>query len=92
MPAEDLLVHRTEIDGVLQVASVVEAGQARLLPVQATGDRISDQEQRRGRSMVGAAAGVFLRPAAELRPGGDQHLVRHVVRGQVLVEGGDGGV
>ena len=50
---------------------------------------IADQEQRGRRAVVGAAARVFFRPPAELGPGRDQYLVRHVVRGQVLIEGRD---
>src|SRR2546427_2885826 len=92
MSAENFLIHRTEVDRVLQVAGVVQRGQARLLAVQSALHRVADQEQRRGRAMVGATACVFLRPPAELGPRGDENLVRHVVRGQVRVEGGNGRV
>src|SRR5436309_3969857 len=89
MAAQDLLVHGAKVDRVLEIAGVVQGRQARLGPKQAALDGVADQKQRRRRAVIGAAARVLLRPAPELRPGGDQDLVRHVVRGQILVEGRD---
>src|SRR5207237_7956484 len=87
VPAQYLLVHGPEVDRVLQVASAVECRQTRLVAVKPTVDRVTDQQKRRSRAVVGPAAGVLFRPASELRPGRDQHLVGHVVRGEVLVKG-----
>src|ERR1700681_82752 len=63
--AEDLLVNGAKIHRVLEVASGIEARQARLFSVEAAFDRVADQQQRRRGSMVGASAGVLLGSAAE---------------------------
>src|SRR4029077_6965784 len=90
--AEDLLVNGAEIDRVLEVACGIEARQARLCSVQAAFDRVAGQQQGRGPSRASASAGVLLGSPAELRPRRDEHLVRHAVRGQVLVKRSDRGI
>src|SRR5262249_12444581 len=88
--AKDLLVDRADADLVLQVAGRVQVRQAGRLAVHAALEGTSDQDERRGRAVVGAAAGVLLGPPSELRPGGNQDLVGHSVSADVLVEGADG--
>src|SRR5258708_23127169 len=58
---QDLLVDRPKVDGVLEVAGGVQAGEAGLCAVQAALHRVAHQQQRGGRAMVGAAARVLLR-------------------------------
>src|SRR2546427_4477277 len=84
--AQDLLIHRPKVDGVLEVAGVVQARQARLFSEETAVHRVADQKQGRGRAVVGASPGALLRAPAALRPRRGQHLVRHVVGGKVLVE------
>src|SRR2546423_5074820 len=92
MTGEDFLIDGPEVDGVLQVASVVQRGQAWLRAEQSALHRVADEQQWSRGAVVGAAACVLLRPPAELGPSRDEHLVRHVVGGEVLVERGDRGV
>src|SRR5882672_9960113 len=88
--SQDLLVDGAEVDRVLEVARAVEGCEAGGLTVKATLHRVADQEQGRRCPVIGASARVFLRAPAELRPRRDQHLVRHAMRREVLVEGADG--
>src|SRR5438309_8673460 len=83
---DDLLVDRAEIDRVPEVAGGVEVGQARLCAALPALHRVADQQRRRCRAVVGAAAGVLFRTPRELRPGGAQDLVRLSMCGEVLVE------
>src|SRR5450756_1670675 len=64
--AQDLLVNGAEVDRVLEVASGVEAGQTRRLAIEAALDRVTDQEQRRSRAVVGTATCVLLGSPTEL--------------------------
>src|SRR6476661_6594188 len=66
VPAEDLLVDRAIVDVEAHVLRRVELREARPLPVEPALDRISDEEDRCRGAMVGAAARVLDRPAAEL--------------------------
>src|SRR5260221_12495632 len=57
--AQDLLVNGSEVDGEPEVARGIQAGEAGLRAVQPALHRVSDQEQGRGRAVVGAAARVL---------------------------------
>src|SRR5438045_9692149 len=84
--AEDLLVDRPEIHVEADVLRRIELSEVRPLPVEAALDRVPDEEHRRCGPVVGAAARVLDRAAAELGPRGDEHPVGHPVGGEVLVE------
>lgn len=87
MRTQDLRMNGAEVDRIFEVLGGVQVGEAGLLAVEAASHRIPDQDQRRCRTVVGAAAVVLVRPTPELGPSGDQDPVGQVVRGQVLVEG-----
>src|ERR1700693_4645700 len=87
MAAQDLLVHRAEVDRVPEIAGVVETGEAGRLAVESALHGIADEQQRSSRPMVGTAARIFFGAPPELRPGRDENVVRLAVRRKVLIEG-----
>src|SRR5437762_3272143 len=63
---ENLLIHRPEVDRVREVSELVELREVGRLAVETALDAVADEEDRRGRAMVGSAARVLLGTAAEL--------------------------
>ncbi len=67
-------VNASEVDGVARIA-VVKMSEIRVGAVQAGFHGTAEQEDRRGRAMVRAAAAVFTQATAELGEDEDQYAV-----------------
>src|SRR3989442_3694103 len=59
MAGEDLLVDGAEVHCVLEVACGIEVGETGLSAIESAPDRVADEQERRGGSMVCASASVL---------------------------------